>query len=429
MAGLLDLAPEILRMIIQNLPPEWASSMDTDLYRVARTCRRLFDITEPLLYTKFIQGDSQQTFAFLRTILQKPGYAARVKIVFGRIRSDDDSDEDASKDTDADGCDDLQLLCIKACETYNLPSDDCLTHKQWITALQARNPEALFALAVLLLPNLKSIDMTSEGYHDGLRAAFFSQAINTATQSSVASLKTLEELTHGPEDPQGHISVEEILPFFYLPSLRKVEVSNLSAEDIAWEKPLTSSNIEEMSFIGSGISDDAWPILLSPMCHLKYLQYSPGNPEDVGYMANTPEGLGIGLACVQDTLESLDVCAYWLGYDDTVLGSFREFPKLKEINVQIELLTGTKKTKAEQELWEMLPSVLENITFSSANGGFRGNGEHNRLDTIEQVVDVVLRKESYFPALKNIYMHNFEWLDLKPLEKICIARGVGLNKY
>jgi hypothetical protein len=117
--------------------------MDTDLYRVARTSRRLFNITEPLLYTKFIQSGSQQTSAFLRTILEKPEYASRVKIVHGYIRSNDENEpeEDDGEGENEDGSDDLQsndiglALFIKACETHNLPSNDKLTHEQWIAAL------------------------------------------------------------------------------------------------------------------------------------------------------------------------------------------------------------------------------------------------------------------------------------------------------
>jgi hypothetical protein len=271
--------------------------------------------------------------------------------------------------------------------------------------------------------------MMTLGHHDDQNAAFFSQAINRAAQSSDPSLKNLEEISYGHAYPEANIRLEEILPFFYLPSLRKVDAVNLSAEDFAWERPLTSTNIEELSFSSSGIADEAWPNLLRPMRQLKHLDYSPGNPKPVGFMSNTPEGLGASLAFVRDTLESLSVNEYFLEYEDSVLGSLREFPKLKEIDVQMGLLIGTEALKTEKELWEMLPSVLEEITFQGGEDLFEGYGEKSRQDTIEQVVDVVLRNESHFPALKNIYMRSFDGLDLKTLREICIARGVGLNDW
>jgi len=264
--------------------------MDTDLYSVARTSRTLFSITEPLLYTRYIQNGSQQSSAFLRTILEKPEYASRVKIMHGNIWSDDDCepDEDEDEDEDADGSNDRQsndrdlALFIKTCETHKLPSNDKLTHEQWVAALQAQKPEALFAVAVLLLPNLKSLSMTTNGYHDDPNSAFFSQAITCSAQSSDPSLKNLEEISYAHEYTEANISLEEILPFFYLPSLRKFDVVSLSAESFAWERPLTSTSIKGLSFSSSGIADEAWPVLLRPMHQLKHLCYSTGKPKHVG---------------------------------------------------------------------------------------------------------------------------------------------------
>jgi len=77
----------------------------------------------------------------------------------------------------------------------------------------------------------------------------------------------------------------------------------------------------------------------------------------------------------------------------------------------------------------MLPSVLEKITFQGGENGFQGYSEKSRQDTVEQIAEIILRSESHFPALKNIYMRGFEGLDLETLREICTARGVGFNDW
>lgn len=442
MPGLQDLAPEILTAIIKNIPSKWGSHPDLDLYTVARTCRILFNVTEPFLYTKFIQGGSKrQTFEFVRTILQKPVYASRVQTIHGCIRSDDgvleaefddeeeeQEDEEENGDEDEEGPEDSDVApLIKALETYNLPSDERLTHEQWVTALKARSPEALFAIAMLSLPKIKTLGMTLEGNFGEAPSIFFSQAMTRASEAPDRFLQHLEEVTFSHTYSEYCINSEQIVPFLYLPSLRTVGVWNISAYEFVLPRPLTSSNVEKLDFTSGGVSDEAWLELMRPMYRLKQVTYSPGNPKHVGFMNNSPHGFGAGISLVRDTLEILSIGEYYLQYEDTLLSSLRDFPKLRVIDIQMGVLIGTATMRAEEELWEMLPSSLEKITFHG-EGSFGGYGGQSREDIVEQVVDVVLKNESHFPVLRNIYMESFEAVDLDSLKEICSARGISFNE-
>jgi hypothetical protein len=432
--GLLYLAPELLHIIIQCIIPEWESTMDTDLYRLARVSRRLYNITEPFLYTKFIQEDSidsKSTSALLRTLLEKPEYASRLKIMRGCIRSTNEREYYGPKKNDvaegANGSEDLPLRMVNVCKKFNIPSDKRLTLEQWIHALTTRSPEACFAILVLLLPNLKSLEMITYTNCDDENAIFISQALNLTTQQLDNVLPNLENLSYGADESSIHM--EEITPFIYLSTLRKVSLDSLSVdEDFTWAGPLTS-HIVCLEIESSGIADEVWPVLLQPMRQLKRLTYTPGNPKIVGDMENSPEGLGAGLRVVKSTLEYLYVGEYFLEYEVSHLGILHDFPRLREIDIQMGILIGLEENKSKDELWEMLPFALEKATFKGGPDAWSNYNDKCRQDMVEQVIGVILRSETHFPTLKYISMSYYGDLDLEPLKAACTGRGIVLNDW
>jgi hypothetical protein len=436
MLGLLDLAPELLNSVIQCLIPEREFTADADLYRLARVSRQLYNITEPYLYTKFIQTESKTTSTLLRTLLEKPEYASRMKMIHGYIRS---AHEYLSKDEDdvdegGEGAEDLKLQrdnedlasMIKACKSFNLHSDNGPTREQWVSALTSRKPEACFAIMVLLLPNLKSLSMTTITRWDNFNATFFSQVINLVVQSPNLFLTKLENLSYNHEYSEHCIYIEAISPFIYLPSLREVTLYNLSAAELMWEKPF-KSQIEVLDIENSAIDDEVWPVLLQPMHHLKRLTYTLGYPNHVAFMNNSLEGLTAGLQVVKNTLEFLYAGEYFLDCEEILLGTLRDFPKLREINVQMGMLIGLENNKSTEELWEKLPFGLEKVSFDGGEDGESEYDEKSRQDTVEQVMGVVLTSETHFPSLRHISMRSYGNLDLEPLKAICTERGIVLN--
>jgi hypothetical protein len=163
-----------------------------------------------------------------------------MKMIYGCIKSED---EDLSEDEDDDAhgvhrSKDLELSMVNVCKRFNLPSDKRIIREQWISALVAQRPEACFAIVVLLLPNLKSLNMTTCTDCDDQNVIFVSQAMNLITQLLDVVLPNLEILSFGGDEWCIHI--EQISHFIYLPTLREVTLYGLSMEEFAWTGPLTS---------------------------------------------------------------------------------------------------------------------------------------------------------------------------------------------
>lgn len=236
MTCLLDLAPEILISIIQTLASsKYNHGMDTDLYRLARTCKALFNITEPFLYTKFIQSSPTQIFPLVRTILEKPEYASRVKMMHLELMDEDGygyDGEEADGEKDLDEPEDSESkkrevsLLIKACVTYGLANDE-ITHEQWVAAFTARRPQALFAIIVLSLPNLESFSICTVTPEEQ-ESRFLAQALKRASQLSDRFLSKVKQIKYSHPYPEAGINHNDILEFFYLPSLRRVQVTGLT---------------------------------------------------------------------------------------------------------------------------------------------------------------------------------------------------------
>ena len=403
--------------------------MDSDLYGLARTCRTFFKLTEPLLYSKFVQRNSRQLSFFLRTILLKPEYAARVKLV--HLMQIGDVDHGSKEGNDKDGIDpDREELATlyQACEAcgllqIRLPSPEGVNNsRQWKAAVKARKFRALFAILILSLPSLETLYIWTSGIRD---QKWFGEVFDIARQSPQL-LCNLKEINFKNDTQRNHIAIQDMSSCFYLPSLQKATFSKVLAED-AWRPDQHAwSNIETLHFPLSTITNAAWPILLRPMRQLKDFSYIAGNLNYGSFIESAPAGLATGLNHVKDTLETLTLGEFSLVESNEVdrLGSLRDFSKLKNVEIQIGLLLGTEVFRLEENLWELLPGSLEQVVFIGGEFSFVDFTEARKKETLDQVEEMVFRKESHFPGLRQITMRSFFRADLKPLGEVCLDRGV-----
>ena len=69
--------------------------------------------------------------------------------------------------------------------------------------------------------------------------------------------------------------------------------------------------------------------------------------------------------------------------------------------------------------------MLEELTL----WGESGYGVENREDVFDQIVEVVMRKESHFPGLKAVKVDQLPGQGVQALREICLARGVQFLGY
>lgn len=168
--------------------------------------------------------------------MENAEYAARVKILYLEIHDPDQTDygEEGSYGVSEEDGDEVEEEVIGKRETENelfanayeqleISKTKRLTWWGWITGLRARKQDALAALFLLSLPNLEKIDIKIFDHHWGL---FFSNAILAACSSQQVRvhLQHVKEVAISPGDINEYIQLLNLLPFFYLPSIRKLSV-------------------------------------------------------------------------------------------------------------------------------------------------------------------------------------------------------------
>ncbi|RDW56847.1 hypothetical protein BP5796_12914 [Coleophoma crateriformis] len=455
MVTLLDLSPELVHRIVLSLArsdPHPKFHNDTELSRLAATCQTLHQITEPLLYSKFRQRldlHHSQTQLFLRTILKNPALAAQVKylalsqtdFIYDREYWDEDKDEDGDESKQGSDKGESSVYSnekrnregpyanavIAAFENLHIASE---SRETWVAAIRKRNQDALTAILLLSHPNVEelSISLTEQDEDGGYLQSALKNAIHMKPEpASGPFLKALRHVKCDHRCYDGSFGIEEVEYFFYIPSLRTLSFSSLSVYNLSWHPAPTSSNIEVLDLTSCGVDSAAWASLLTPLKFLKKLIYSPGNPKFVEFADTAPSAIGASLTVVKNTLESLSLTKFYFrgANDRDFLGSLKFFPRLKEVDVHLAMLIGTKDLRRSEMLWELLPSSLEELVVMNARSGY--GHEQDREDSIDQLLECIARKATEFPRLKKLTVpHTFG--SVKVLSVVCEANGVLLMR-
>jgi hypothetical protein len=329
----------------------------------------------------------------------------------------------------------IVLRVDNSLDIVSTPNPLCIRHTDFEilnrSAPATRRFQDLVAIVTLMLPNLEDMYMDPIPH---VNSGFFSKAITSSFPSSNRFLSKLQKIKFVHRENRG-VYLEDICCFFYLPSIRKFDIDHLCAQNFTWSRPLSCCSVEQLDLSWSGIGNEALSTLLRPMLNLKILSCVRGPTHFENFMVPTLPGLGQALTLVRDSLEYLVLDEfYYQPEDEGLLGSLRNFPRLKDIIVPISVLIGAEHHRAEKELWEMLPSAVERIIFHGTGGfacdGMSG-GTVNRSDTFYEIVDMVRKKESHFPSLKRIGLGSFEEhftvQDFAALREVCVARGVEFS--
>ncbi|KUJ17635.1 uncharacterized protein LY89DRAFT_668939 [Mollisia scopiformis] len=253
------------------------------------------------------------------------------------------------------------------------------------------NEEELVTLVLSKLPNLKTIWMVMpEVYLDwSYKENPFCQYLdNTSALASSGALQKLETLyvcspmhLGGKDHREYELDLRRLLPFMRLPSMRSLYTLT---PEIYWDErksPIDFAPLKQTSEITTLVYDEA---VLCPsdvigslgiFKALKYFRWtfsdtcSGSGTEGIGFQ----NSFGQALAAHKDSLEEL----YFDDRDREVrkramepapaadlflIGSFKEYPKLRSLTIDVDSLCGHQKRTSGIRLIDSLPPNLNSLT-------------------------------------------------------------------
>ncbi|KAF6833210.1 F-box domain protein [Colletotrichum plurivorum] len=387
MAALLQFPTEILDQILGHLPCADLAA----LYRVHRTFHLA---AEPLLYNSvelsWTKKENPPVVQLLRTILTRPALALHVGQVklLGR-------DFDLTRRTpDPHGiirnlppkvtiASDEQKIFTDAIEDLPLPYVS-----SWEEELRAGTMDAMVALLLMSVPNIKSLRIESNFTIEArLVGNLFRSAVCERSGTDLPSFVDLQEVIYNSKHsqfrgrcfPQGN--THEVLPLFYLPAARSLDLFVDTPPSGVFDWPPGPPNLSNLTSLRlSMLRETSLKKVLSATPCLKSLRwewyYGPSYSRlPWGQTINLDQVVS-ALVHVQDTLESLDITA-WADYGTPsdieldpleIRGTLRplaSFPKLRNLTAPWCFVAGFAPDTGLR-LEDVVPSSVESLVLKNS---------------------------------------------------------------
>ena len=252
MGAILDLPDEIHLLVLQKLE-------HADINATNRACQRLRALTEPLLYqtiTLRLDEHAPPVSLLLRSLLDRPELCRHVRrlVLCGEGFADDDDFLEEIPRCSVEG-----LPLEKALKLMEEMMNGSGSFALWTRELEVGSLDAMVTLLVSLLPDLESLHLgPSCTLDNGLLGHFLRAALCNAppsnTKQSLPSYHKLQTVTVAPRFAEQDIPLwgrevsasyidyhnsADVLPWFYLPSLRGISVSIDTPVNFHWptERP------------------------------------------------------------------------------------------------------------------------------------------------------------------------------------------------
>ncbi|KAL3481016.1 hypothetical protein BJX99DRAFT_253997 [Aspergillus californicus] len=270
------------------------------------------------------------------------------------------------------------------------------------------------SMLLFLLPNLDTFVMEMPSF-------YIPMIVTRITRGPTpTALSRLRELDVKYWHTKGGLGSSYIMPFFRLPSLRKVSGRRVwdgdSIEGIPSNEDYTGvSNVTHMNFECSN-SPLGCPDMISASKALKSFIYKHG--DCVGDAALEPAQFYKSLCKHRDTLEEITVCCAveYMTEDpveDEFMGSFLDFKVLKKLRVRALNLTDLDDRVI---LANVLPATLESLVIEDID-------DCNTLDFIHSLEDLV--RGSHCPGLVNLEVKGI--IDMPREDPPSLSGGLGVN--
>jgi hypothetical protein len=302
-------------------------------------------------------------------------------------------------------------------------------HIQWEQDLLKGNEEAWIALLLSRANNIRQLKLAyprENNYLDQI----FDRALNSGQCHGFLRLEEAY-LSHMEDDEsKGSLSPAQLLPFFRMPSMRKVDAdtviepatsngdSGRETDIQAEEDPTQCSSITDLTLNSSNAAQglESLTTLCPSLKSLKY-QHSDDHALASGFQ---PTSFFTSLATRKLTLETL-----WLdnlgthhaftasglneSYDG-YFGSLADFTALKDLRIRLPNLLDVGYTfEPSTPLPEILPSSIERIYIESCK-------ENSLPMLISQLQLVLEARKERFKALKRVDIEGFFHVDDEDLD-------------
>lgn len=413
MTVFLDLPEETLYLIAENLDHQG------DRYSLVLSCRRLYTVMLPSLYSQVILGDVinhtiGQVSRFFNAIARRPQLASAVRSL--RLESWDTEDDNEDVDCEFEYDPDLIYRLIAGTRWSTQPYDQ----------LQLGNTDAWLAL---LIPQLKGLRRISICYPYG--SEHVEGMFAKAAKEDTTTFSRLTEAFAEWSDTEDSIDASCMEPFFKFPAMRVIGGSYIVDSDREEGQPRITpfSGVTDIDLEMTN-TECGFGVWIESCKALKTFRLNVGG-------AMVSDGPDLVSAPLRESisLHKSSLEAFWLcgeSYqapedDDGWMGSFADFDMMKYIHISISMLAKLDDNfEPTQELVTLLPPSLETLYLCHC---------HNELlewaiDQIERLLDsnclprlTSLGLEGYGPS--EVHENSLETMrKLDGLNKKCSDAGV-----
>lgn len=339
-----------------NIPNEIfcliAEALDSqrDRFHLTVSCRRLYRLLLPILYSHVALGGIRNISSLLHTVVRNYELAVAVRLL------------------ELHGCDVRDNHCLG---DVKFEYDAKLMHKlvlkvrsseeraNWIKDLESGIDDAWLALLLPRLKGLRRINIVWPG-----DSVYVAEMFAKAASEDVPVFPHLEEAYAAWYDTEGGADTALMLPFFNLPAMRKIGGYSLVDDYNSDDKQTMTrfSTITEIDLLNSnsyyGLRN--W---IGSCQALRRFRISCG-----GALVSDGEfdarAIHQSLQLHKTTLESVWICLNnEENVDNSEVGSFAEFAALKTLHVNVSLLglVAFDESMGSRQLTYLLPPSLENL--------------------------------------------------------------------
>ncbi|KAF1931074.1 uncharacterized protein M421DRAFT_408481 [Didymella exigua CBS 183.55] len=362
-ATLDDLPDELTLEIINYLPGiDMQDFQLRTLLSLSRSTRNLHRVVSDKIYSTY---DSYfcEPYLFLRTLISNPRLGESVRHAKFRYGADAHLERKRYSPTARD-----KKIIKEGTKSLNFPD-----WKGWATRCNSADVELdiLHTAVMLHTPNLMTLDV-EDGVISAYSKAKWPELIKKATTGEhFGQAHQFSALKSVRVDAQNMV-IHHLVPILRLPSLRKLELRELSEIELDMRAPAElkrvlpqgCNNLEDLVLEDCSLRCDALETLISSARSLKSFRFD-ASQDSVHLDGSGVQFLNV-LRRQKNCLESLDIYHDpWYKDDEDPLrhGGLEQFPVLKDLKCPLRMVIDVR-SGARATALEFLPPALETLCLS-----------------------------------------------------------------
>jgi hypothetical protein len=375
------------------------------LFHFSLCSKRLYSLTEPILYHRFVEGSQANPTAlqlFLRRIIVRPDLANRVQVYHGTGKDKSYPDEllDITYLKE-------EPIWTEIQKRVGQISENAEEAKEWIKSIGEGDWDAITALTLSLTRNIQDLIFRGWNYKDEVYPILLQYLSRARTAQSDGrldnpfSLRHLRKVTLEYCDTEGGMGVDLLFPFLFIPSVHTFWATMVNEEsDHQWNGTIPKfPHIKELSLKPANMTTDALQQFLQSFPNLERLYYCSGYE----WPTLEPPRFLAAINHLKPVLQEL--CLFnqnYIGVDieDFPIGSLTGFTKLKTLRMDPIMLTGKAGPatvidgfRSRQDLVTSLPASLCHLELRN----YQGN------ESLEsEIKNLISCKPTTFPHLKSL---------------------------